>query len=177
MTTQTQTTLHFNVSKHAWKDLFVVSFLAIVLGAFVAENLVEPEAVLRLAAHGVGDPEHDVERIAGHGGSPLPRGREATSATPGWPFSFRGATRTRIGPRRGPRPDGAFTRSLLTRDRANRDAAGESPREWRCRRRISRRGDAGDSWRGSRSRRENRAAAAVPVRLPEGRNSRAMVDP
>ncbi len=37
MTTRTQTTLHFNVSKHAWKDLFVVSFLAIVLGAFLAQ--------------------------------------------------------------------------------------------------------------------------------------------
>jgi hypothetical protein len=37
MTTQTQKTLHFNVSKHGWKDLFVVSFLAIVLGAFVAQ--------------------------------------------------------------------------------------------------------------------------------------------
>ena len=37
MTTQTQTTLRFHVSKHAWKDAFVVSFLAIVLGAFVAQ--------------------------------------------------------------------------------------------------------------------------------------------
>ena len=37
MTTQTQQSLHFNVSKHGWKDAFVVSFLAIVLGAFVAE--------------------------------------------------------------------------------------------------------------------------------------------
>ena len=37
MTTQNQRTLHFNVSKHGWKDLFVVSFLAIVLGAFVAQ--------------------------------------------------------------------------------------------------------------------------------------------
>lgn len=37
MTTQTQKTLHFNVSKHGWKDLFVVGFLAIVLGAFVAQ--------------------------------------------------------------------------------------------------------------------------------------------
>jgi hypothetical protein len=37
MTTQNQKTLHFNVSKHGWKDLFVVSFLAIVLGAFVAQ--------------------------------------------------------------------------------------------------------------------------------------------
>ena len=37
MTTQTQQTLHFNVTKHGWKDLFVVSFLAIVLGAFVAQ--------------------------------------------------------------------------------------------------------------------------------------------
>ena len=38
MTTQTQKTLHFNVSKsHGWKDAFVVSCLAIVLGAFVAQ--------------------------------------------------------------------------------------------------------------------------------------------
>jgi hypothetical protein len=37
MTTQTQNALHFNVTKHGWKDLFVVSFLAIVLGAFVAQ--------------------------------------------------------------------------------------------------------------------------------------------
>ena len=37
MTTQTQTTLRFHVSKHGWKDAFVVSFLAIVLGAFVAQ--------------------------------------------------------------------------------------------------------------------------------------------
>ena len=39
MTTQNQnpTTLHFHVTKHGWKDLFVVSFLAIVLGAFVAQ--------------------------------------------------------------------------------------------------------------------------------------------
>jgi len=37
MTTQTQKTLQFHVTKHGWKDLFVVSFLAIVLGAFVAQ--------------------------------------------------------------------------------------------------------------------------------------------
>jgi hypothetical protein len=38
MTTQTQRTIRFNVSKsHGWKDAFVVSFLAIVLGAFVAQ--------------------------------------------------------------------------------------------------------------------------------------------
>ena len=37
MTTQTPTTLRFHVSKHGWKDAFVVSFLAIVLGAFVAQ--------------------------------------------------------------------------------------------------------------------------------------------
>ena len=37
MTTQTQQSLHFNVSKHGWKDAFVVTFLAIVLGAFVAQ--------------------------------------------------------------------------------------------------------------------------------------------
>ena len=38
MTTQTQKSIRFNVSKaHGWKDAFVVSFLAIVLGAFVAQ--------------------------------------------------------------------------------------------------------------------------------------------
>jgi hypothetical protein len=37
MTTQAQQTLHFNVTKHGWKDAFVVSFLALVLGAFVAQ--------------------------------------------------------------------------------------------------------------------------------------------
>ena len=38
MTTQTQKTIHFNVSKSTgWKDAFVVSCLAIVLGAFVAQ--------------------------------------------------------------------------------------------------------------------------------------------
>ena len=37
MTTRNEQTLHFNVSRHGWKDLFVVSFLAIVLGAFVAQ--------------------------------------------------------------------------------------------------------------------------------------------
>ncbi len=38
MTTQTRQSLHFNVSgSHGWKDAFVVSFLAIVLGAFVTQ--------------------------------------------------------------------------------------------------------------------------------------------
>ena len=38
MTTQTQNSIRFNVSKsHGWKDLFVVASLAIVLGAFVAQ--------------------------------------------------------------------------------------------------------------------------------------------
>ena len=38
MTTQTQKTIHFNVSKSTgWRDAFVVSCLAIVLGAFVAQ--------------------------------------------------------------------------------------------------------------------------------------------
>jgi hypothetical protein len=38
MTTQTRKTIHFNVSKsQGWKDAFVVAFLAIVLGAFVAQ--------------------------------------------------------------------------------------------------------------------------------------------
>lgn len=37
MTTQTSKNLTFNVTKHGWKDAFVVSFLAIVLGAFVAQ--------------------------------------------------------------------------------------------------------------------------------------------
>ena len=45
MTTQNQnpTTLHFHVSKHGWKDLFVVSFLAIVLGALVAQISSTPD--------------------------------------------------------------------------------------------------------------------------------------
>jgi hypothetical protein len=34
----TQNSVHFNVSRsHGWKDALVVSFLAIVLGAFVAQ--------------------------------------------------------------------------------------------------------------------------------------------
>jgi hypothetical protein len=45
MTTQTQnpTTLHFHVAKHAWKDVFVVASLAIVLGSFVAQISSTPE--------------------------------------------------------------------------------------------------------------------------------------
>ena len=38
MTTQTRKTISFNVSKStSWRDAFVVSCLAIVLGAFVAQ--------------------------------------------------------------------------------------------------------------------------------------------
>jgi hypothetical protein len=38
MTTRTPNSIHFTLSKsHGWKDALVVSFLAIVLGAFVAE--------------------------------------------------------------------------------------------------------------------------------------------
>jgi hypothetical protein len=38
MTTQNQKTISFNVSKSTgWKDAFVISCLAIVLGAFVAQ--------------------------------------------------------------------------------------------------------------------------------------------
>ena len=38
MTTQTQKSVRFNVSKATgWKDLFVVASLTIVLGAFVAQ--------------------------------------------------------------------------------------------------------------------------------------------
>jgi len=40
----TQNSLHFNVSKsHGWKDALVVSCLAIVLGAFVAQISSTPE--------------------------------------------------------------------------------------------------------------------------------------
>ena len=45
MTTQTRQTLHFHVTKHGWKDAFVVSFLAIVLGAFVAQISSTPRSV------------------------------------------------------------------------------------------------------------------------------------
>ncbi len=44
MTTPTSTNLTFNVSKHGWKDAFVVSFLAIVLGAFVAQIASTPKS-------------------------------------------------------------------------------------------------------------------------------------
>ena len=39
--TQTPNTIHFGElgKGRGWKDLFVVSFLALVLGAFVAQNL------------------------------------------------------------------------------------------------------------------------------------------
>lgn len=37
MTTRNPKTLQFNVTRHGWKDLFVISFLVIVLGAFVAQ--------------------------------------------------------------------------------------------------------------------------------------------
>jgi hypothetical protein len=38
MTTETKNSLHLNVGKgRGWKDLFVVSFLVVVLGAFVAQ--------------------------------------------------------------------------------------------------------------------------------------------
>jgi len=44
MTTQTQKTIHFNVSKSTgWKDAFVVTCLAIVLGAFVAQISSTPD--------------------------------------------------------------------------------------------------------------------------------------
>ena len=48
MTTQTQKTIHFNVSKSTgWKDAFVVSCLAIVLGAFVAQISTTPRGAQR----------------------------------------------------------------------------------------------------------------------------------
>jgi hypothetical protein len=38
MTTQSQMSIHFNVSKaHGWKDALVISVLLLVLGAFVAQ--------------------------------------------------------------------------------------------------------------------------------------------
>jgi hypothetical protein len=47
MTTRNQSTLQFNVSRHGWKDAFVVSFLAIILGAFVAQISTTPEQASR----------------------------------------------------------------------------------------------------------------------------------
>jgi hypothetical protein len=44
MTTQTRKAIHFNVSRSTgWKDAFVVSALAIVLGAFVAQISATPK--------------------------------------------------------------------------------------------------------------------------------------
>ena len=43
MTTQTQKSISFKVSESTvWKDAFVVSYLAIVLGAFVAQISTTP---------------------------------------------------------------------------------------------------------------------------------------
>ena len=67
----TRNSIHFNVSKsHGWKDLFVVASLAIVLGAFVAQNLVYSEALLRLAADGDGFRDRLHERLAISGERP-----------------------------------------------------------------------------------------------------------
>jgi hypothetical protein len=44
MTTQNENPLHLNVGKgRAWKDLFVVTFLVVVLGAFVAQIASSPK--------------------------------------------------------------------------------------------------------------------------------------
>ena len=46
MTTQTRNPIHLTVGKgRAWKDLFVVTALAIVLGAFVAQITAGPRYV------------------------------------------------------------------------------------------------------------------------------------
>ena len=48
MTTQTRKTISFNVSKStSWRDAFVVSCLAIVLGAFVAQISSTPSRAQR----------------------------------------------------------------------------------------------------------------------------------
>jgi hypothetical protein len=44
MTTQSKNSLHLNVGKgRGWKDLFVVTFLVVVLGAFVAQISSSPK--------------------------------------------------------------------------------------------------------------------------------------
>jgi hypothetical protein len=44
MTTQTKNSLHLSVGKgRGWKDAFVVTFLVIVLGAFVAQISSSPK--------------------------------------------------------------------------------------------------------------------------------------
>ena len=79
MTTQTQKTISFNVSKATgWKDLFVVASLAIVLGAFVAQISSTPQ---RLA------PLHPV-RLRRR--SPRPPGERLEKADGGRPYA--GAT-------------------------------------------------------------------------------------
>ncbi len=49
MTTQTRQALQFHVTRHGWKDAFVVGFLAVVLGAFVAQISTVPEHATRSA--------------------------------------------------------------------------------------------------------------------------------
>ena len=71
MTTQTQKTIRFNVSKSTgWKDAFVVSCLAIVLGAFVAQISSTPKHSSGSAADGVGLRDRLHERLASSGGQP-----------------------------------------------------------------------------------------------------------
>ncbi len=51
MTTQARKAIHFDVSKsHGWKDAFVVGFLAIVLGAFIAQISSAPGSASRHAS-------------------------------------------------------------------------------------------------------------------------------
>jgi hypothetical protein len=65
MTTRTRKAIHFNVSPSTgWKDAFVVSALAIVLGAFVAQISTTPKhtsasqpmasASLKVTSNGLG---------------------------------------------------------------------------------------------------------------------------
>jgi hypothetical protein len=64
MTTQTQQPLHFPVidRNRGWKDLFVVSFLVVVLGAFVAQIASPPPVADR------------VEPVAAAASAPTARG-------------------------------------------------------------------------------------------------------
>ena len=71
MTTQTRNSIHFNVSKsHGWKDLFVVASLRHRPRRLRRPDLLDSEALLRLAADGGGFRDRLHERLAISGGQP-----------------------------------------------------------------------------------------------------------
>ena len=88
MTTQTQKTIPFNVSKSTgWKDAFVVSCLAIVLGAFVAQISSTPRRSQRTHPGRLGVVDGRLAGLANADGGPT-WGRRGHSGESGVAVSF-----------------------------------------------------------------------------------------